>query len=170
MNFLGRGTPTARMASAARPARHLGSRHNIRAVILLAIIILPLSVCLSASERWYADEIADAIAGRTEVRMRDGSRCDILTSTHAIEVDFARKWAEAIGQSLLYASQTGKPGAIALIVESPADERFVKRLSGVIAWHRLPIGLLIVRPLNRTTGIEIKSNFILPAKHTKTTK
>ena len=27
--------------------------------------------------------------------MKDGTRCDILTSTHAIEVDFARKWAEA---------------------------------------------------------------------------
>ena len=35
--------------------------------------------------------------------MPDGTRCDILTDTHAIEVDFADKWAEAIGQSLNYA-------------------------------------------------------------------
>ena len=27
--------------------------------------------------------------------MRDGTRCDILTSSYAIEVDFAKKWAEA---------------------------------------------------------------------------
>ena len=40
-----------------------------------------------------------------EVVMKDGTRCDILTSTHAIEVDFAKKWAEAIGQSLNYASK-----------------------------------------------------------------
>ena len=40
--------------------------------------------------------------------MLDGTRCDILTDTHAIEVDFADKWAEAIGQSLKYATQTGK--------------------------------------------------------------
>jgi len=25
--------------------------------------------------------------------MKDGTRCDIVTSTHAIEVDFAKKWA-----------------------------------------------------------------------------
>jgi hypothetical protein len=30
-----------------------------------------------------------------EVVMKDGTRCDILTATHAIEVDFAKKWAEA---------------------------------------------------------------------------
>ena len=43
-----------------------------------------------------------------EVVMKDCTRCDILTATHAIEVDFARKWAEAIGQSLNYAMHTGK--------------------------------------------------------------
>ena len=37
--------------------------------------------------------------------MPDGARCDILTETHAIEVDFADKWAEAFGQSLNYAMQ-----------------------------------------------------------------
>ena len=29
--------------------------------------------------------------GRTEVTMFDGTRCDILINTHAIEVDFAYK-------------------------------------------------------------------------------
>ena len=38
------------------------------------------------------------IGGKVEVVMKDGTRCDILTATHAIEVDFAKKWAEAIGQ------------------------------------------------------------------------
>ena len=35
-----------------------------------------------------------------EVVMKDGTRCDILTATHATEVDFAKKCAEA--QSLNY--------------------------------------------------------------------
>ena len=47
--------------------------------------------------------------------MPDGTRCDILTDTHAIEVDFADKWAEAIGQSLNYAMQTGKKAGIVLV-------------------------------------------------------
>ena len=28
--------------------------------------------------------------------IKDGTRCDILTASHSIEVDFAKKWAEAI--------------------------------------------------------------------------
>lgn len=36
---------------------------------------------------------------------------DCLTDEYAIEFDFSKKWAEAIGQSLYYASQTyRKPG------------------------------------------------------------
>ena len=49
--------------------------------------------------------------------MPDGTRCDILTDTHAIEVDFADKWAEAIGQSLNYAMQTGKKAGIVLVLK-----------------------------------------------------
>ena len=47
----------------------------------------------------------------------DRTRCDIVTATHAIEVDFADKWAEAIGQSLSYALQLNLKPAIALILE-----------------------------------------------------
>ena len=32
----------------------------------------------------------------------DGTRCDCLTDTHAIEFDFGSNWAEAIGQSAHY--------------------------------------------------------------------
>ena len=49
--------------------------------------------------------------------MPDGTRCDILIDTHAIEVDFADKWAEAVGQSLNYAIQTGKKAGIVLVLK-----------------------------------------------------
>ena len=55
--------------------------------------------------------------------MRDGSRCGMLTSIHSSEVDFAKKWAEAIGQSLHYALHTGKRPGVALIVLSPSDNK-----------------------------------------------
>ena len=51
-------------------------------------------------ESLYQEQYAKKLGGRTEVTMPDGTRCDILTDTHAIEVDFADKWAEAIGQVL----------------------------------------------------------------------
>jgi hypothetical protein len=46
--------------------------------------------------------------------MPDGTRCDIVTETHAIEVDFADKWAEAIGQCLNYSFQLNKKAGILL--------------------------------------------------------
>jgi hypothetical protein len=63
----------------------------------LFFFLILASSLLSAkqSERYYQTQYADKIGGRTEVVMKDGTRCDIVTSTHAIEVDFARKWAEA---------------------------------------------------------------------------
>ena len=60
--------------------------------------------------------------------MPDGTRCDILTDTHAIEVDFADKWAEAIGQSLNYAMQTGKKAGIVLVLKYRGDEKHLERL------------------------------------------
>ena len=38
-----------------------------------------------------------------EYRFPDGTRADCISATHAIEVDFSEKWAEAIGQALHYA-------------------------------------------------------------------
>ena len=62
--------------------------------------------------------------------MPDGTRCDILTDTHAIEVDFADKWAEAIGQSLKYAMQTGKKAGIVLKLKDRGDEKHLKKAKG----------------------------------------
>ena len=66
--------------------------------------------------------------------MADGTRCDILTDTQAIEVDFADKWAKAIGQSLNYARQTGKKAVIVLVLKDRVDEKHVERL-GEMASH-----------------------------------
>ena len=69
--------------------------------------------------------------------MRDGTRCDILTATHAIEVDFAKKWAEAIGQSLHYALHTGKKPAVALILLSLSENKYVERVRNISSKYSL---------------------------------
>lgn len=71
--------------------------------------------------------------------MPDQTRCDCVTPTHAIEFDFGKKWAEAIGQSLYYALQTGKKPGIVLILETPADYKYWIRLNTVIDQFSLPI-------------------------------
>jgi hypothetical protein len=68
------------------------------------------------------------IGGQAEVRLADGTRVDCLTDEFAIEVDFAPKWAEAIGQSLYYAKLTGRRPGILLIMEKPGDARYRQRL------------------------------------------
>ena len=77
--------------------------------------------------------------------MSDGTRCDLVTKTHAIEVDFARKWAEAIGQSLNYGLITGKSGGIVLIIEKDGDGRHVERVKNIIRTYKLPLDLFVVR-------------------------
>lgn len=51
-----------------------------------------------------------------------------MTKDYAIEFDFAKKWAESIGQSLYYAKMTGKKPAVALILTDIKDYRYVKRV------------------------------------------
>jgi len=69
--------------------------------------------------------------GRAEYVLPDRTRVDCLTDEYAVEVDFAPKWAEAIGQALYYASVTGKTPAVLLIIESPTDARYLLRLERV---------------------------------------
>jgi len=129
-----------------------------------AIAALVLMVVASAAtafagrvhlEAWYADALAAELGARTEVRMRNGTRCDVLADRHSIEVEFAGKWCEAIGQALCYSSQTGKAGAVAVILESSSDEKFLTRLREVIAWHRLPIAVIVMKPLGKS-GLEFE--------------
>lgn len=134
--------------------------------LLVAMVLLAGTVSLHAHqhvESWYADALACESGARTEVRMADGTRCDVLTASHAVEVEFAAKWCEAVGQSLNYASQTGKSGAIAIILERESDARFLQRLRALIAFHRLPLALVVMRPIGET-GIEFQNlNTVVPA-------
>ena len=91
------------------------------------------------SEKEYQKEFASKVDGKVEVRMGDGTRCDVVTKTHAIEVDFGHKWAEAIGQSLHYAFQSNKKAGIALILKTKKDYRYLIRLKSVIKHYELPI-------------------------------
>ena len=77
----------------------------------------------------YSDTLTSiGVSNLTEVRLRDNTRCDIVTDTFAIEVDFADKWAEAIGQSLHYSIMLDKKPAILLILEDPKNSRYLDRL------------------------------------------
>ena len=104
------------------------------------------------SERYYQEIFADEVNGSVEVVMSDGTRCDILTETHAIEVDFARKWAEAIGQSLNYSTLTGKIPGVLLILEKDSDEKYLAILENIIEKKNLGIEVFLVLAEDESTS------------------
>ena len=80
------------------------------------------------TESYYVNQWCTGDFGRKEAVLWDMTRVDCLAKDYAIEFDFAKKWAESIGQSLYYAKMTGKKPAVVLILTSLADYRYVKRV------------------------------------------
>lgn len=80
------------------------------------------------TESYYVNQWCTGDFGRKEAVLWDMTRVDCLAKDYAIEFDFAKKWAESIGQSLYYAKMTGKRPAVVLILTSLADYRYVKRV------------------------------------------
>jgi hypothetical protein len=95
-------------------------------------------------EKWYQKQWCQEQSGETEKVMNDGTRCDCRTETHAVEMDFANKWYEAVGQSLHYSLQTGKRAGIVLILESPNDKKYWERLINIVDQSKLSIDVWAV--------------------------
>ena len=79
-------------------------------------------------EAYYVNQWCTPSFGKKEFRLWDTTRVDCLTKDYAIEFDFAKKWAESIGQSLYYAKMTGKKPAVVLILTDLTDMKYVKRV------------------------------------------
>lgn len=90
------------------------------------------------NEKYYQTKMCTALGGKMEVVLEDKTRIDCLTSEYAIEVDFAKKWAEGIGQSLYYAQMSGKKPAVGLI-SGAGDEKFINRLESVAKKYNIKV-------------------------------
>lgn len=94
-------------------------------------------------EKEYQEHFCKQFGGITEYRLKDKTRVDCLLNDYAIEVDFAQKWAESIGQSLYYASQTSRKAAVLLIMEDlQKDEKYLHRLKDVSQKHGIEIWVI----------------------------
>jgi hypothetical protein len=106
-------------------------------IALLAALCLP-AVATAKIELDYSKPWCAAHGGQAEVVEANGTRPDCTTRYYAIEMDFAPKWYESVGQALYYADETGKQPGIVLIV-GPGDDKYVRRLHRVIRDDHLPI-------------------------------
>lgn len=111
-------------------------------ILLLLITASAISGCFGNKvlhEIDYQSHWCNKHKGVLEYRLSDGTRVDCLTSEYAVEVEYARKWAEAIGQSLFYTKMTGKKPGIVLIMNEKGDERFAKRLRAVASREKIKV-------------------------------
>ena len=80
-----------------------------RKLILCSLILLGVVTISYAkiSESFFQHQWCLIEGGQTKYTLPDRTQIDCLTESHAVEVDFAHKWAEAIGQSLHYSLMSG---------------------------------------------------------------
>ena len=97
---------------------------------------------LRARELDECRRLGPKYAAAVEVTLWDRTRVDLLTEPQALEVDWASKWAEAIGQAAWYAIVTGRRPAVLLLVRDVHQEaRYIYRATAVC--QRLGMELLL---------------------------
>lgn len=106
--------------------------------LLLLVTLLLSGNTLAANEKYYQAIFCGKASGQMEVVLGDRTRVDCLTFGMAIEVEFAAKWAESVGQSMHYALMTGRHPGVALIMLGPKDCKYGRRIRNVVS---------IIRPL-----------------------
>ncbi len=80
---------------------------------------------------------------RREFRQWDGTRVDVITPHHAIEVEWASKWSQSFGQAGYYAATNDTAPAVVLLVKNMSkDERYVYR--GKVTGEALDIPVWVV--------------------------
>jgi hypothetical protein len=113
------------------------------------LLLLLLTITLNAKyhkhihkEKWYQIIANKELHGEMEYQIK-GVRVDILTSKYAIEVDFAHKQYEAIGQSLYYSILTKKQAGIILIVENHRlDLKYILRCRTVCRKYNIKLWII----------------------------
>ena len=114
--------------------------------LLIILFILSFSAYAIEKEEFYSNKFCEELSGQSQFKLKDLSRVDCLTETHAFEVDWAdgMKVYEAIGQSLYYASQTDKKPGILLLIRKDNSKKHIRKVQEVISAFNLPIELVII--------------------------
>jgi hypothetical protein len=83
--------------------------------ITFTIILLSPALAQNVNENVHQARLCAEL--QTEVTVGGQMRADCISDTHAIEIDFAQKWKEGIGQALAYGVATGLRPGLVLVCE-----------------------------------------------------
>lgn len=109
-------------------------------ILLISFYFMPASIAGRVyNEVYYQNLWCSRWHGIAEYKLPDNTRIDCLTKNYAVEFDFAKKWAEAVGQSIHYGMMTGKKPAIILIIEQPKDFIYYNRLKKICEEHHITL-------------------------------
>lgn len=98
-------------------------------IAMCIICTMPVQAKHLYLEKDYQSHWCNAKGGQLEYVLPDKARIDCLLPDKAVEVDFAAKWAECIGQALYYGNMTNRIPACLLIMENGAkDNKYFYRL------------------------------------------
>lgn len=129
-------------------------------ITLLILTIYPVFVFAQTPknhqyfEKDYQKVWCDAHCGSMEVILTDKARVDCVTATHAIEFDFAPKWAESIGQALYYGEVLQKQPGIVLIIENlEKDPKYINRVKTVAGKNGITLWLMYPEDIKNTEAL-----------------
>lgn len=110
---------------------------------LLLLIALPVWMGETRKHPldWYRTRWCESAGGEISAKMADGTTCDCLTPTHAVEFAFADHWHSVIGQAMYNSYQSGKTPGVVLIIEQESDEKYFRRLTETMTRFSLPMGI-----------------------------
>ncbi len=117
---------------------------NYNLVIFILILPLTANAAHLHTEAHYQRIWCSEQGGITEYVLNDKSRVDCLTDEYAVEVEFASKWKESVGQSLYYGIKTERKPGILLIMENETDTRSLNKLK--IIGEKYNIRIWIIAP------------------------
>lgn len=122
----------------------------MKKIILTSILFLTISPVWAKRlhpEAEYQKAWCGKRNGIMEYKLNDKTRVDCLTPTLAVEIDFANKWAECIGQALYYGKMTNRQPACVLIMENPEkDTKYLNRLRRAVYRKGLDMRTFTIKP------------------------
>ena len=103
---------------------------------ILFILTTALAAAAQKNEADYVELIRQQMGGQKEVAVNSGY-VDLVTGRYAIEVEFANKWKQSIGQALWYGLQTDRTPGVVLIKRGENDHKYVIQFASALQYAGL---------------------------------
>lgn len=107
--------------------------------IISLIFAFPKYSLANKNEKYYQTIHCNKLNGEIEYQLKDKTRVDCLTQNDAIEYDFAKKWAECLGQALYYGAMQDKTPVCALIGSEKEFRENSSRIKFASEYYKLPV-------------------------------